>query len=134
VVVLQTAWVVWKVKLVPAVKRVKCDVDGTEEISIKGDAIDIKDEIPEAITLASVKTENTIRLQGLFEVVATHAFRPFITTRKEILKLHLSLSCFVLYCVVHTSFEIWIAILKRRDFLEVIASNGRIILKFILKK
>jgi hypothetical protein len=30
--------------------------------------------------------------------------------------------------------EIWIAILKRRDFSEVIAINGRIILKSILKK
>jgi len=31
-------------------------------------------------------------------------------------------------------FEICIAILKRIDFLETIAINGRIILKFILKK
>jgi len=30
--------------------------------------------------------------------------------------------------------ELWNAILKRRDFLEVIALNGRIILKCILKK
>jgi hypothetical protein len=30
--------------------------------------------------------------------------------------------------------EIWIAILKRRDFSEVIAINGRIILKNTLKK
>jgi hypothetical protein len=31
-------------------------------------------------------------------------------------------------------FEIWIAILKRRDFLECMAINGRIILKCILNK
>jgi len=30
--------------------------------------------------------------------------------------------------------EIWIAILKTRDFSEVMAINGRIILKSILKK
>jgi len=30
--------------------------------------------------------------------------------------------------------EIWIAIVKGKDFLEVIAINGRIILKCILKK
>jgi hypothetical protein len=30
-----------------------------------------------------------------------------------------------LYCWCHIHFEIWIAVLKRRDFLEVIASNGR---------
>jgi hypothetical protein len=29
----------------------------------------------------------------------------------------------VLYCGYHIHFEIWIAILKRRDFLEVIAIN-----------
>jgi hypothetical protein len=32
------------------------------------------------------------------------------------------------------SFKIWIAILKERDYLEVIAFNGRKILKCILKK
>jgi hypothetical protein len=31
-------------------------------------------------------------------------------------------------------FELWIAIVKRRDLLEVLAINGRIILKCILKK
>jgi hypothetical protein len=64
---------------------VKCDVDGTEEISIKEEAIDIKDEIPEATTFPSVKTENVVRLQGLCEVVATHTFRPFITTKMKFL-------------------------------------------------
>jgi type IV secretory pathway VirB6-like protein len=37
------------------------------------------------------------------------------------------------YCRCHIHFEIWIAILKRGD-LEVIAINGMIILKCILKK
>jgi hypothetical protein len=31
-------------------------------------------------------------------------------------------------------FEIWVAILKRGGFLEVIAINGRMVLKCILKK
>jgi len=48
--------------------------------------------------------------------------------KKEIVKLHLTVSYFVLYCVCHIPFELWNAILKRRDFLEVIAINGRIIL------
>ena len=46
------------------------------------------------------------------------------------------LNYFVL-CVmfwVPCSFKIGIAILKGRDFLEVIAINGRIILKCVLKK
>ena len=42
---------------------VKCDVDGTEEVSIKvEEAIDIKDEIPEAIIFPPIKTEQEVRL------------------------------------------------------------------------
>ena len=42
---------------------VKCDDDGTEEVSIKvEEAIDIKDEIPEAITFSSIKPEHEVRL------------------------------------------------------------------------
>jgi hypothetical protein len=41
---------------------VMCAVDGTEEISIKEEAIHIKDEIPEAVTFPSIKTENVVRL------------------------------------------------------------------------
>jgi hypothetical protein len=42
------------------------------------------------------------------------------------------LLCVILWCHIH--FEILIAILKRRDLFEVIAINGRIVLKCILKK
>jgi hypothetical protein len=48
---------------------VTCDVDGTEEDNIKSEeSIDIKDEFPE------------VRLWGVCvcEMVAAHAFRPFI--------------------------------------------------------
>ena len=45
------------------------------------------------------------------------------------MKLHLNISCFVLYCVYHIPLEIWIAILKERDILEVTAIDGRVILK-----
>jgi hypothetical protein len=42
------------VKLVPIVRHVTCDFDGNE-VSIKvEEAIDIKDEIPEAITLTLI--------------------------------------------------------------------------------
>ncbi len=42
---------------------VRCDVDGTEEGSIKvEDAIDIKDEMPEAISFPPIKTEHEVRL------------------------------------------------------------------------
>ena len=42
-----------------------CDVDGTEEVSIKvAEAIYIKDEIPEATSLPPVKTELEVRLLG----------------------------------------------------------------------
>jgi hypothetical protein len=60
------------------------DVNGTEEVSIKGEeAIDIKDEIPDAMSFAPIKTEYEVRLQGVCELVAAHVFRPFIAqTRK----------------------------------------------------
>ncbi len=42
---------------------VECDVGGTEEVSVKvEDVIDIKDEIPEAISFPPIKTENEVRL------------------------------------------------------------------------
>jgi len=53
---------------------VKCDVDGTEEVSIKvEEATDIKDEIPEAITFSPIKTEHEVRLWCVCAVVAAHA-------------------------------------------------------------
>ena len=78
---------------------VTCDVDGTEEVSIKVEeaidikeefnikvveAIDIKDEIPEAITFPPVKSEHEVRLWGVCEVVAAHAFRPFIAPKRKL--------------------------------------------------
>ena len=40
---------------------VMCDVDGTEEVSIKNEeVIDIKDEITEAIIFPSVRTEHEV--------------------------------------------------------------------------
>ena len=77
---------------------VTCDVDGTEEVSIKvEEAIDIKNELPEAIKCPPIKTEIEVRFRGVCEVLATHAFRPFIVA-EEIVKLHLTISCFMLYC------------------------------------
>ena len=69
---------------------VEWDVDGTEEVSTNveealdikeeviikfEDAIDIKDKIPEAISYPPIKTEQKVRLWGVCEVVAAHAFR-----------------------------------------------------------
>jgi len=52
---------------------VMCDVDGAEEVSIKvEETIDIKDEIPEALSVPSIKTEHEVRLWGVCEVVAAH--------------------------------------------------------------
>jgi hypothetical protein len=75
---------------------VRCDGDGTEEVSTKveealdikeevsikvEEAIDIKDEIPEAI-FPPIKTEEEGRLWGVCEMVAAHDFRPFIAPPK----------------------------------------------------
>jgi len=64
---------------------VKYDVDGTEEVSVKvEEAIDIKDEIPEAVSFPSIKTEHEVRLWVLCEVVAAHAFRLFIDVIRKL--------------------------------------------------
>jgi hypothetical protein len=75
------------------------DVDGTEEVSIKveeaGDikeevsikveeAIDTKDEIPGTVSVPSVKTEHEVRLWGVLEVVAAHAFWPIIAPNTKL--------------------------------------------------
>jgi hypothetical protein len=60
-------------------------IDIKEEISIKvEDAIDIKEEIPEAISSPPIKTEHEVRLSGVCEVVAAHAFRPFIAPKRKL--------------------------------------------------
>ncbi len=113
---------------------VTCDVDGTEEFSIKvEETIDIKDEIPEATEFSPIQTEHEVRLQGVCEVVAAHVFRPFIASEANV-KLHLTVCCFMLYCELHIPFEVCIVILKRRDILEVLAITGIIILKYTLMK
>jgi hypothetical protein len=64
---------------------VTCDFDGTEEDDIKvEEAIDIKEEIPEAISFPSIKTEHEVRLWGVCEVVAANALRPFIASKRNL--------------------------------------------------
>ena len=61
------------------------DVDGTEEVSIKvEEAVDIKNEIPEAISFPQIKTEQDLRLWGVCEVVAAHIFSPFIARKRKL--------------------------------------------------
>ena len=70
---------------------VECDVDGTEEVSINVDeAVGIKNEIPEAIIFPPIKTEHEVRLWVyvcvcvcvcVYDVVAAHAFSPFIAPK-----------------------------------------------------
>jgi hypothetical protein len=53
------------VKLVPAVKRIACDIDGSEEVSVKvEEATDKRGEIPEATTFPDIKTEHEVKLLG----------------------------------------------------------------------
>jgi len=81
-----------------------------EEVTIKvEEAIDLKDDIPEGTSCPPIKTEHEVRFRGECEVVAAHAFRPFVTSMR---KLHLTVSFFVLYYGCHMSFELWIAIVK----------------------
>jgi hypothetical protein len=93
--------------------RVKCDVDGTEEVSIKAEealviteevgikveealdvmedvsikveeAIDINKEIPQAVMFPPIKTEQEVRLWGVCVVVAAYACRQFITPKRNL--------------------------------------------------
>jgi hypothetical protein len=83
-------------------------VDIKEEVSIKFEAVYIKDEIPETATYPPIVTEHEVSLLCFWSVYCS---------KKESLKLHLTTSCFVLYCACRIAFEIWIEVLKRRDFL-----------------
>jgi hypothetical protein len=59
------------------------DVDGPEEFSIKvEEAVDIKNEIPEAITSSPINTEHEVRLWGCV-CVAAHAFRPSVAPKRN---------------------------------------------------
>jgi len=61
------------------------DADGTGEVSIKvEEAIDIKDEIPEATSFPPIKTEHEVRLCAVCEVVAAHAFRSYIAATRKL--------------------------------------------------
>ena len=62
-----------------------CDDDGTEEISINvEEAIDIKAEIPEHITFASIKTEQEVRFWGVCELVAAHAYMSLVAPKMKL--------------------------------------------------
>ena len=61
------------------------DVDRFEEVRIKVEQfVDIKHEIPEATSFPPIKTEHEVRLRGGCEVVADHAFRPFIDALRKL--------------------------------------------------
>jgi hypothetical protein len=76
---------------------VSCDFDGSEEVSITfEEAVNVKNEIPEAIIFPLIKTEHEVRLWGLCEVVAARAFGPFIAPERI---CEITLNYFVL-CVV----------------------------------
>ena len=86
---------------------VKCDVDGTEEMSIKVDeAVDVKNEIPEAIIFPPIKTEHEVRLWGVCVCVMWWQLMPLVhlLLPKESGKLHLFISCFYVILWVTYSF------------------------------
>ena len=65
---------------------VTCDFEATDDVSIKvEEAVNIKEEVSikveEAIDIKDEFAE--VRLWGVFEVVAAHAFRPFIAPQER---------------------------------------------------
>jgi hypothetical protein len=56
-----------------------------EEVNIKVEEdIGIEDEIPEPTVFIPIKIEHEVRLCGVVEAVAAHAFRPFIAPTKTL--------------------------------------------------
>ena len=49
-----------------------------------------------------------------------------LLSQKENCKITINYFLFLYYCGFHVHFDIWSAILKRRDLLEVIDINGRV--------
>jgi hypothetical protein len=91
-------------------------VDIKDELAINFKAVYIKDAIPEAIKSLPIKTELEVSLWGVSGVVAVHDFRPFICHKTEFMKLNLTIFCSVLYCLFNIPVQIWITVLKARDF------------------
>jgi hypothetical protein len=79
---------------------VECGIDGTEEVSFKvEEGIDLKDEIPEAIMFLPFKTEQEVRLQGVCEVVAAHAFRSFIAPKRKLWNQLFPALCYIVSAI-----------------------------------
>jgi hypothetical protein len=65
--------------------KVEEALDIMEEVSIKvEEAINIKDEIPQAVMFPRIKTEEEVRLWGLCEVMAAYACRQFIAPKRKL--------------------------------------------------
>jgi len=88
---------------------VTCDFGRTEVVSIKiEDAIDIKDEFAEAVSVPSIKTEHEVRFLGVCvcDVMWQIMLLGHLFPKKEIVNLSFTIYCFVLYCGCHIPFEI----------------------------
>ena len=90
---------------------VTCDVEATVEVCIKvEEARHISDEIPEAVTSPPIKTEQEVRLWGVCVCMCVRCWQLMLLghlwppPKKETVKLHLTISCFVLYCGCHLAF------------------------------
>ena len=108
------------------------DVDGAEEASGNvEDDIDIKDEILEALIFPPIKTEQEVSLWVFCVRWWQLMLLGHLLPQKGNCKVPCNYFLFLFYCGCHIHFGIWIAVQKRREFLEVIVINGRIILKCI---
>ena len=77
-------------------EKLDFDID-YEEVSMKvEDAIDIKDEISEAISFAPIKTEQEVRFWAVCDVVHAHVSMPFVAPKKKNSEIKLN---YLLLCV-----------------------------------
>jgi hypothetical protein len=98
-------------------------VGGTGEGCVKVEVeMDIKEEMQQAVSVPSVKSEYEVRLEGVFEVVTVMLLGHLLPDKGN---CDITLNYFLIasYCGCHIGFEVWIAILSGGDFFGVISIN-----------
>jgi hypothetical protein len=102
---------------------VPCGVDGTEEVNTNlEDAIDIINEMAEAISFPPINTENEVRICCVCVRLWQRMIFGHLLRTNRIVNVHLFKVFSVIFCVPHGILYMY-SFLKRREFLKIIAIN-----------
>jgi hypothetical protein len=91
-------------------------IDVREEGSIKFEAVYVKEEFPESTSSPPIMTEQEVRLWGVCDMMVVNDFFAICCPKTGFVKLNLTISHFLLYCLSNVPVEMWNAVLKGRDF------------------